>query len=192
MPKVVPEYKEQAKARILRAALKVFSANGYYETRMEDIADELGVSKRTLYLYFKNKEDLFRAICAEEPNEIKKMLRRCFEKGGPGLACGAFFDFATEGPISGLEFEIIAAASRNPAMKKIEKDLFEAEIEIVSHFLQDSKKRGVLAKDFDAPSMARVLIALHRGLLADLIMDAKKSEVRQAWIEATNLIMKGP
>jgi AcrR family transcriptional regulator len=192
MPKVVPEYKEQAKERILKVALKVFSEKGYYETRMEDIADDLGVSKRTLYLYFKNKEELFRAMCAEEPKEVKKLLRKCFESGGTGPACGAFFDLATAGPNSGLEFEIIAAASRNPAMKKIAKELFESEIEIVSQFLQEFKKRGALAKDFDPPRMARVLMALHRGLMADLIIDAKKSEVRQAWIEATNLIMKRP
>jgi len=190
MPKVVPEYKEQAKERILKVAQQVFSEKGYYETRMEDIADRLGVSKRTLYLYFKNKEELFRAMCAEAPNEIRKMLRKCFEGGGPGLACGAFFDFAVAGPVSGLEFETIAAASRNPALKRIEKELFESEIEIVSQFLQEVKKRGALPKDFDATRMARVLIALHRGLMADLIMGAKKSEVRQAWIDATNLIMR--
>ena len=118
------------------------------------------------------------------------MLRKCFEGGGPGLACRGFFDFATAGSIPGLEFETIAAASRNPAPKKIEKDVFESEIEIVSQFLQDVKKRGALPKGFDALRMARVLIALHRGLMANPIMDAKKSEVRQAWIDATNLIMR--
>ncbi len=192
MPKVVPEYREQAKKRILKAAQHVFSEKGYHETRMEDIAEKLGVSKRTLYLYFKNKEDLFRAMCEEALNEVKKVLQKCFEDGGSGLGCGAFFDLATAEPPTGLEFEIIAAASRSPALRRIEKERFESEIEIVSQFLQDVKKRGALTKDFDAPRMARVLIALHRGLMADLIMDAKKSEVRHAWIEATNLIMKGP
>lgn len=190
MPKVVPEYREQAKERILKAAQKVFSEKGYHETHMEDIADELGVSKRTLYLYFKNKEDLFRAMCADAPNEIKKMLRKCFEGAGPGPACGALFDFTTSGAVSGLEFEIIAAASRNPTLKKIEKELYENEIEIVSEFLREVKKKGGLAKEFDSPRMARVLVALHRGLMVDLIMDAKKSEVRQAWIEATDLLLR--
>jgi hypothetical protein len=37
-----------------------------------------------------------------------------------------------------------------------------------------------------------VLIALHTGLMVGMILDAKKSEVRHALIEATNLIMKGP
>jgi len=192
MPKVVPEYKEKARERILEAALRIFSQKGYYETRMEDIAEKLGVSKRTLYLYYKNKEELFKAMCADAPSAIKDMLRPCLDNGASGQACNAFFNLSTDQPPSGLEFEIIAAASRNPALREIEKDLFESEFEIVSQFLQEMKKNGGLSKDFDVPRMARVLLALYRGLMADLIMGVKKSEVRKAWIEATNLVMNSP
>ena len=45
MPKVVPEYKQEARSRILDAANKVFAEKGYHEATMEDIAKQLGVSK---------------------------------------------------------------------------------------------------------------------------------------------------
>jgi AcrR family transcriptional regulator len=192
MPKVVPGYKEQARSRILKAGQEVISEKGYFMTRMEDIADRVGVSKRTLYLYFKNKEELFRAMCSEEPKQIKKMLRECFEAGGAGMACGTFFDFSTAGPLTGLEFEIIAAASRNGALKRIEKELFDSEIEIVSQFLKQDMRTPSAAKGFDSRQKARVLIALHLGLKAILLMGANKSDLRQAWIEATDRIMNGP
>jgi len=191
MPKVVPGYKEQARKRILQAAQEVISDKGYFETRMEDIAQKVGVSKRTLYLYFKDKEDLFRAMSAEAPSEIKGMLRKCFEDGGPGMACGTFFDFSTAGPLTGLEFEIIAAASRNGALKRIEKELFDSEIEIISRFLQEDMRKPS-AGGFDSRQKARVLMALHLGLKAILLMGGNKSELRQAWVEATDRIMKGP
>ena len=191
MPKVVPGYKEQARKRILQAAQQVISEKGYFDTRMEDIADKVGVSKRTLYIYFKNKEELFRAICAEEPKQIKNMLRKCFEDGGPGMACGTFFDFSTAGPLTGLEFEIIAAASRNGALKRIEKELFDSETEIISRFLQEDMRKPS-AGGFDSRQKARVLMALHLGLKAILLMGGNKSELRQAWVEATDRIMKGP
>jgi hypothetical protein len=54
------------------------------------------------------------------------------------------------------------------------------------------KKKGAVSQDFDVPRMARVLLAVYRGLMADLIMGVKKSEVRQAWTEATSLIMNSP
>jgi AcrR family transcriptional regulator len=192
MPKVVPEYKEKARERILEAAQRVFSEKGYYETRMEDIAEKLGVSKRTLYLYYKNKEELFKAMCADAPSSIREMLKPCLASSDSEDACSAFFNLSTEQPAAGLEFEIIAAASRNPALRRIEKDLFESEFEIVSQFLHEMKKKGAVSQDFDVPRMARVLLAVYRGLMADLIMGVKKSEVRQAWIEATSLIMNSP
>ena len=39
MPKVVPEYKEQATKKILEAARSVFAEKGYHDARMEDIAE---------------------------------------------------------------------------------------------------------------------------------------------------------
>ncbi|MFX1537310.1 MAG: TetR/AcrR family transcriptional regulator, partial [Promethearchaeota archaeon] len=58
MPKVVPEYKEQARKRIIIEALKVFSEKGYYRTKMKDIATNIGVSKAAIYQYFKTKNEL--------------------------------------------------------------------------------------------------------------------------------------
>jgi len=48
--------------RILDVAQQVFSEKGYYRTNMEDVAKRLGVSRGALYLYFRNKEDLLKAI----------------------------------------------------------------------------------------------------------------------------------
>lgn len=43
---------------ILEAAVKVFARKGYFAARVADIASEAGVADGTIYLYFKNKEDL--------------------------------------------------------------------------------------------------------------------------------------
>lgn len=44
---------------IIRSAFKVFSENGYYNAKIERIAEEAGIGKGTVYSYFKNKQDLF-------------------------------------------------------------------------------------------------------------------------------------
>ncbi|MFW6137925.1 MAG: TetR/AcrR family transcriptional regulator [Spirochaetota bacterium] len=51
--------KQKKRKSILRAALKVFSSKGYNPAIIEDVAQEAGVAKGTVYLYFKDKEDLF-------------------------------------------------------------------------------------------------------------------------------------
>lgn len=50
---------------IVAAALDLFSERGFAATRLDDVAQRAGVSKATIYLYFKNKEELFFAIVRE-------------------------------------------------------------------------------------------------------------------------------
>ena len=53
---------EERPQQILRAALEVFGEHGLAGARLEDIARRAGVSKGTIYLYFPNKEALFREM----------------------------------------------------------------------------------------------------------------------------------
>ena len=54
--------KEARPSELVAAALELFVEKGYAGTRLEDVAAHAGVSKGTLYLYFENKEDLFKAV----------------------------------------------------------------------------------------------------------------------------------
>jgi len=63
MPK--PRYqrrKEDRPQEITQAALEAFTEKGYAATRVEEVAKRAGVSKGLLYLYFKTKEELFKAV----------------------------------------------------------------------------------------------------------------------------------
>ena len=57
--------KEDRPAELLAAALELFVERGYAATRLDDVAARAGVSKGTLYLYFANKEELFKAVVRE-------------------------------------------------------------------------------------------------------------------------------
>jgi len=57
--------KEARPAELLAAALDLFVERGFAGTRLEDVAARAGVSKGTLYLYFENKEELFKALVRE-------------------------------------------------------------------------------------------------------------------------------
>src|SRR5918996_402229 len=54
--------KEARPEEILAAALASFAERGFAATRLEDVAARAGISKGTLYLYFKGKEELFEAV----------------------------------------------------------------------------------------------------------------------------------
>ena len=57
--------KEARPQELLAAALDLFVEKGYAAARLDDVAARAGVSKGTLYLYFTNKEDLFKAVVRE-------------------------------------------------------------------------------------------------------------------------------
>jgi len=57
--------KDERPGELLSAALHLFVAKGYAATRLEDVARSAGVSKGTLYLYYANKEALFKAVIRE-------------------------------------------------------------------------------------------------------------------------------
>lgn len=63
-----PRWRRRKNARpeeIIKAALEVFADRGFAATKLEDVARKAGVTKGTIYLYFANKEALFKALVRE-------------------------------------------------------------------------------------------------------------------------------
>ncbi|GIP27680.1 fatty acid metabolism regulator protein [Paenibacillus sp. J23TS9] len=60
---------------ILDAGYTLFGTQGFYETKMSDIAEFAGIAKGTLYLYFNSKEDLFLAVTRRDCDEFLDRLQ---------------------------------------------------------------------------------------------------------------------
>ena len=70
-PKIITSYMESLRGRILETATKAFVANGIKAVKMDDVAQSMGISKRTLYEIYTNKETLLYA-CMKEMKERKR------------------------------------------------------------------------------------------------------------------------
>ena len=66
--------KIRCRQRILRASRQLFSAKGYEETTMDDVAERSEVSKATLYSYFPGKDSLLMGIAEAELEQIREMI----------------------------------------------------------------------------------------------------------------------
>ena len=62
------------RSRIIEAAVDVFADRGFNAARVSDIAKRAGVADGTIYLYFKNKEDLLLSIFEEKMDELRASL----------------------------------------------------------------------------------------------------------------------
>ena len=64
----------ERREQILKAAKKLFSQNGYYQTQIADIHREAGVARGTIYQYFKNKDDIFETLLEKLYSDWEKLL----------------------------------------------------------------------------------------------------------------------
>ncbi len=90
-------------ANIIDVAERVFSNRGYENTKMEDIAFELGISKGTIYFYFNSKENLYMAITYRAYLKLIDLYEQVIEnsKGENGLETvmkimRSFMDFSEQ------------------------------------------------------------------------------------------------
>ena len=74
------------KEQIVEAARKLFTKYGYKKVSMDEIAKEAGVTKKTVYAYFKDKDELFKYFIFEEVDVMKKLVKEVDDRNLP------FFD----------------------------------------------------------------------------------------------------
>ena len=71
--------RQEKRVRIVDAAVQVFAEKGFRGARISDIARAAGVADGTIYLYFRNKEDLLLTIFEEKVGEILVRLHAALE-----------------------------------------------------------------------------------------------------------------
>jgi len=95
--------KEDRPAEIAEAAFHAFAENGYDATRVDDVARRAGVSKGLLYLYFKTKEELLKAVIKRYITPKIEALRSSIESSNlsaEDFLRGPFLEFAKQIPNS--------------------------------------------------------------------------------------------
>ena len=119
---------EDRPAEICAAALEVFAEKGFAAAKLDEIAKRAGVSKGTLYLYFQDKADLFRAVIRDTVaprvaavREMADKLELPFAQIVP-LFLANFAEMTTRLPV-GAVAKIVIGESRNfPDLAKIWHD----------------------------------------------------------------------
>jgi AcrR family transcriptional regulator len=195
-PKVSTQYKIDVKEKIVDAALATFSKNGYDRTRMDDIAEAANVSKGTLYLYFKNKEELFFAISERNIRELKEQLSTLLTKGEDLISSAENFyeNFRSNTSGTNVEkvfFEIIAESSRNLKLRRM---LYEQRIkmlDVVTIYLDLQREKGLMRKDSNTKAIASGLISLYNGLSLSKVLGISETLNKQTWIDTVRAIFNG-
>lgn len=109
--------KEDRPREITEAALQEFAEKGYAGTRVNDVADRAGVSKGLLYLYFKTKEDLFKAVIRSFVSPQIEALESAVETTNLGTEAflrGPFLEIAKQLPKSPVRILVRLMVAEGP------------------------------------------------------------------------------
>ncbi|MFZ0892563.1 MAG: helix-turn-helix domain-containing protein [Thermoplasmata archaeon] len=190
MPKVVAEYKAQARDRIVAAARVVFRREGFWSATMDDIAREIGVSKGALYLYFRTKNDLLEEIQNRFRSEVLQGWEGLLEKGdvAEGIANSLDAVFSREVD-PGVWHELGAASAADPALRRVlEKDAREDQ-RLMRRFLLRLQQRGRIPTSKDPSALADVVISLLRGTVAELMIQGQATISRKRLVRSLRLVL---
>jgi AcrR family transcriptional regulator len=171
-----PDVSDERKDQILNAAERVFTRKGIDLARMDDIAEETGLSKGTLYLYFKSKGDLIIAILERIFQGAFQMMEK--RKDTQVSATDAIHQFTEEAirdykmmlHLMPVAYEFLALAFRNKTVQKALKRYFRHYMQILTPLIQ----RGIDSGEFrpvDAREVAIAMAAIYEGTVLLWVYD---------------------
>jgi AcrR family transcriptional regulator len=166
-----------AQGGIVSSAAKVFARLGFAATRVEDLLDGAGVSRRTFYKYFTSKEDVLSAVYDVATGELLRSLRALraeapFEVMGRGL--DVYLDYHVEN--AALLKVLVEQAIRSDSPLADARRRFRAEVAA----LIDGAVRASTGEKHD-PMLYAALISALEGLSLDLLASrGGNAEVRRA------------
>jgi len=194
MPKVVPEYKEEAKRRIIAAGFAVMSKKGYCTMTMDDIALHIGVSKGALYQYFKKKEDLVLEIIKTMDEDVTQTVMTIFPNRTPMEIWSEVLDRYMNKDIAdnSIFMEVLAMTARNDSIKESLSQMIRLWIDMATQTIADQQSGGLIRKDVNPRILAFALISGSIGLRNLAMLGIDQEEIRECWTTTGKLLLGIP
>ncbi|MFN2224544.1 MAG: TetR/AcrR family transcriptional regulator [Chloroflexota bacterium] len=165
-----PDVSAERKQQIYQAALACFNNKGYYQTTMDDIVVESGLSKGALYWYFDSKKALFISLLedfmapmgqewetiADDPSlTAVEKLRRTM-----GLF-GAQFDAMVD--FFGLVIEAWAQTHFDDDVQQLTREMYKPYLALMIRILEEGVARGDF-RAVDVAATSAIIMTLYDGL----------------------------
>ena len=167
------------RVRILRAAIRIFSQKGFFNSKVSDIARAAGVADGTIYLYFKNKDDLLISLFEEKMGEVVADVRERVAMGTDPLQRLRIFienhmDLLVReaGLIEVIQVEL---RQSNKFMKEYVPVRFLEYLDVLGGILEEGKGDGTFRVDLNVKTARRAIFgALDEISLAHVLSKKKR------------------
>ena len=192
MPRVVPEYKEDAKRRIIDAAMDVIAERGCDQMTVDDVAKKIGVTKGAIYWYFKSKEDLIAAVLKKFQDDIERTSFESFYNRPIEEVFSLIFDrfSLVDDRQRAIFFEMFALAARNSDVRHATREYYNGLVATFEEAIKKEKKQHFVQTHTDAHKLALLLVALYSGLQNYEMVWMYQNEIRDLWTDGVKILLK--
>ena len=196
MPRINTEYREDAKRKILTAALMVGETKGLETVTLEEISQRVGVTKSALYAYFENRDALMRELVIEIFSRYQSEVREALADDPDIPIMLKRLEnvlFAGKIQYASLFAQIIKLNILNdPLLKEIFSDITQHS-SIVEKQIAHLQEQGRLQNNGNPDEIVMTIIALAIGIrVLSSFRRWDADRVRQMWEAVAQLIVSHP
>ena len=191
-----PDTRRNKRDRILRAAIVVFARKGFYTARVSDIARSAGVADGTIYLYFKNKDDILVSLFDERLSKLIETLR---VELPPLPDATSRLRRLIQLQIGTMEAhrdlaEVVTVNLRQSTrlLKQFAAPRFAEYLEVMSGVIHEGQNKKILRADVSPMTVARMVFGAIDGLaLTWALGNAVPGELSKAAEQLANVVVSG-
>ena len=182
------------KKQILRVAQHVFAQENYYGATIAKIAEEADISEPTIYLYFKNKKELFIAViedCASfQLNALKQIIDNADDlKDALVNLIREEYKYITQVTPDIEKIMNMARIINDPDIKACMLKFNSNVHELVKENIEKGMEAGVIRDDVDSGALSRILMGVVGGMRTMLLLESPEA-VDAIFIYAVDLFEK--
>ncbi len=183
-------------AKIIAAAIKVFAEKGFHNAHVSEIAREAKVADGTIYLYFKNKDDILISLFEQELCKIVENIRKDLEKETDPLekirrlVVNHLSTVANEKQL----MEVLGVEVRQSAkfMKKYVNKPFMEYLDLIRSIITEGQEKGLIRQDLSPGVMKRALFgALDEMVRYWLLSSQTKHSIEEAARQISDVFIRG-
>jgi TetR/AcrR family fatty acid metabolism transcriptional regulator len=182
--------------RIIEAAVKVFAKNGFYNSKVSEIARAANVADGTIYLYFQNKDDILIRLFEEEmATVLQKMTEEVNQESDPAKKLQRFALVHLKLVEENHELaEIIQVETRQSSkfMKEYKNPQFQQYLNLISSIIREGQAQGVFRAEVEPGVFKRAFFgALDEMSRYWVLSTARKYSISKAAEEISSFFLNG-
>ena len=196
MPKIVDEQmREATRRRIIREAASEFARLGFDQANINTIAEQAGIGKGTIYLYFENKRELFLAMLRYIAQAQLASVRSALATDGPlqqrlERLFRAFAHLAEEESDS-FNVYMSSLYGVNRAFQSEATKLLRDYVAVIALILEESQARGEIRCDNIEATALMVLSLAESYVLSARVLGQSEGEIVQQAGNVAQLLLCG-